>query len=76
MKSVIEYERSVTLLRLDYLVYSLNNCVDNTSTKIGLNISVARWFGAAITTSNPNKGGFFFLKWRDRRPNDSVVSQF
>ena len=42
MKSVIEYERSVTLLRLDYLVYDLDNCVDNTSTKIGLNISVAR----------------------------------
>ena len=42
MKSVIEYERSVTLLCLDYLVYDFDNCVDNTSTKIGLNIFVAR----------------------------------
>jgi len=35
MRSVMECERSVitmTLLQLDYLVYGLGNCVDDTST--------------------------------------------
>jgi len=39
MESVMDCERSVitmTLLRLDYLVYSLGNCVDDTSTETGL----------------------------------------
>ena len=39
MKSVMDCERSViimTLLRLDYLVYGLGNCVDDTPTETGL----------------------------------------
>ena len=39
MKSVIDSERSVItmiLLRLDYLVYGLRNCVDDTSTETDL----------------------------------------
>ena len=39
MMSVMECERSViaiTLLRLDYLVYGLGNCVDDTPTETDL----------------------------------------
>ena len=39
--SVIKYEKNViamTLLRLDYLVYALGNCVDDTPTETGLKL--------------------------------------
>ena len=59
MKIVIEYERSVTLIHLDYLVYDFNNCVDNTSTKIGLTSLLPADLERPLLLPIQIKGDFF-----------------
>ena len=63
MESIMKCERSIittTLLRLDYLVHSLDNCADDTSTETGLSC----WIQNLSRKGSKNPSLFFF--WSNR----------